>query len=360
MNSIYFPILKTRDAELRALNNLSKSSLEKICPIYELTKSRRTSKVPDGDIHRRMKIISEIQGNNEFVLDLATDENYSNPQIEQLLSADHGFADWYYFITENYRDLNIIPTVHMYEDDSGVSDQVTIFVSRISQIKQKIALRLPHDLDEAELTEYIQTVVSAMNENCELLIILDAGHVQSSSEFINQTIGSFIDSCTTIEPFSSRLCGVVIACSTFPSDVKSSGGHDSAGEFLIFEEKIYTDLSAMFSFVKCGDYGSINTEQIEMRGGTFVPRIDIVAQDCNSFFYKRFRRDEGSYPKCARHVIADSRYVDNSWWSNNEIRLASENKPNGISPAYWISVRVEYYIRMKLQKRADDLTLPEY
>ncbi|MBF4281085.1 beta family protein, partial [Vibrio anguillarum] len=82
---IYFPITKTRDGELRCFEHSNDDDFSKILPIYELTKSRKTKKAPDGDIYRRMKQIAEIQGERPFILDLSTNEKYINPQIEQLL-----------------------------------------------------------------------------------------------------------------------------------------------------------------------------------------------------------------------------------------------------------------------------------
>ncbi|HDZ9215193.1 TPA: beta family protein, partial [Vibrio cholerae] len=111
----YFPIIKTRDAELKCFQNLDKIILDQILPIYELTKSRKTTKTPDGDINRRMGQIKDIQGGNPFILDLCTDDKYINPQIEQLIDEYQGFQDWQYFLSI-YKDLNIIPMVHLYED----------------------------------------------------------------------------------------------------------------------------------------------------------------------------------------------------------------------------------------------------
>ena len=358
MKKLYYPILKTRDAELRAMKHLSDGVLQHICPIYELTKSRKTTKVPDGDIHRRMKVIEEIQGDKEFILDLSTDETYSNSQINQLLSPYHGFGDWFYFIVENYRNLNIIPTVHIYEDESGFSEEVSKFVKKISQIKTKLALRLPHDLDAGDILVYLHPVVEAMDERCKLILIFDAGHVTEAD--CAKVIGSLTDSCEAVEQLFDRLESIVVASSSFPSDVKALGGHDAEGDFAILEEGIYLAVKESCPAVECGDYASINTEQIEMRGGTFVPRVDIVTEDCNRFVYKRYRRDDGSYPKCARQMLKDARYQgENGWWSNHEIRSASQDLPNGISPAYWISVRVDYYINMKTKRRIEEPALPE-
>ncbi|EIT7185477.1 beta family protein, partial [Serratia marcescens] len=75
-NYCYFPLLKTRDAELKAVSKLNSDDFDNILPIYELTKSRRTNIAPDGDIHRKMASIREIQGERPFILDVTSNEKY--------------------------------------------------------------------------------------------------------------------------------------------------------------------------------------------------------------------------------------------------------------------------------------------
>jgi len=143
---LYFPLIKTRDAELRCLKNIGEDRFKYLLPIYELTKSRKTSKAPDGDIYRRMRNIAEIQGGKPFILDLCADEKYINPQIEQLLSPYMGFRDWQYFVFDLHKDLNIIPMIHIYEDEGKVAAEVEAFVKEASQRTELLAVRLPYDL----------------------------------------------------------------------------------------------------------------------------------------------------------------------------------------------------------------------
>lgn len=89
-----------------------------------------------------------------------------------------------------------------------------------------------------------------------------------------------------------------------------------------------------------------------MKGGSFVPRIDIASN--NMFIYKRYRRDDGSYPKCAIKMKEDERYLPIGTWADKEIELASQGKPTGISPSFWIAVRMNYYITSRVYLRASD------
>lgn len=349
----YFPIIKTRDAELRCFENIRSDIFDKILPIYELTKSRKCLKAPDGDIFRRMQQIKKIQNGRPFILDLTTDEKYINPQIKQLLSEQDGFWNWRHFFNESHRDLNIIPMVHIYEDDDRGFEDVIKFVRDVSSYKNNLAVRLPYDLDEDEIVYYLEPIVSNLSEDCKLYVFLDAGYIRKDAkESLSDVSKTFLRSARAVNGFARKIDDLVILSTSFPSSPATEGGHDSDGSFIIYEESIYHAVKKELNNIKYGDYASINTEQIEMKGGTFVPRIDIALKDGNTFIYKRYRRNEGSYIRCAKEVLTDPRYMNYHGWSDEEILSASEDNPSGISPAYWISVRMHYYITTRVILRS--------
>ena len=352
---IYFPIIKTRDGELRCFEHISDDDFDKILPIYELTKSRKTKKAPDGDIYRRMSHIGKIQGNRPFILDLSTNENYTNPQIEQLLSEQDGFKEWQYFLFDLHCELNIIPMIHLYEDDEGHFDDVEAFVKVASIKKEHLAVRLPYDLSKEEVEYYLAPIVSNLNDNCKLYVILDAEFVRYKN--VHDVVDCFIESCDGTRKFLDKVEAVVMLCTSFPSNVAQEGGEDIAGTIDITEEAIYQGVSEEFP-IQYGDYVSINTEQIEMKGGTFVPRIDIASLDGKLFSYKRYRRHKGGYVRAAQATLADTEsYKPLNVWADGEIAAAAREEPSGISPAYWISVRMNYYIKSRLLLRESDSSL---
>lgn len=341
-NFNYFPLLKTRDAELKAISKMDEKYFSSTLPIYELTKSRKTLVAPDGDIHRRMTSIREIQNSRPFILDLTSNEKYINPQIEQLLDEFDGFKEWRYFLSL-YADLNIIPMIHVYDEEN--LDETENFVKLISREKDYLALRLPHDLDDYK--KFISPIVNSLNSRSKLLIILDAEQVSLKNE--NDVCESFIFACKDIEEFNEKIEAVVIIATSFPLS-PASVGNDEYGDVPIIEENIYSKVKQEYP-VKYGDYASINVEQVEIRGGTFVPRIDIAMDD--EFFYKRFRRDKGSYSLCARKVVEDRRYINLDTWADHEIHKAADDEPTGISPSFWISVRMNYFMTTRVKLRCN-------
>lgn len=350
MNEIvYFPIIKTRDGELRCFEHINDNDFSKILPIYELTKSRKTQKAPDGDIYRRMKQIADIQKGRPFILDLSTDERYSNPQIEQLLSEHDGFKEWQYFLFDLHSELNIIPMVHIYEDDNGEFNDLENFVKNASTKTNFLAVRLPYDLSDEEVKYYLGPIVRNLSKKCKLFVLFDAEFVRNKP--INDVVDTFLEACSGTKCFEQKIEDVVMLCTSFPSNVAQVGGEDIAGSFRIYEEDIYQGVSEEFP-IKYGDYASINTEQIEMKGGTFVPRIDIASLDGKSFTYKRYRRNNGGYVRAAEHTISDTNsYRPLGVWADEEISAAAANNPSGISPAFWISIRMNYYIKSRILLR---------
>ncbi|WP_299009717.1 hypothetical protein [uncultured Shewanella sp.] len=346
---VYFPIIKTRDAELRCFKNIDSDDFSKILPIYELTKSRKTKVAPDGDIYRRMNQIATIQNGRPFILDLSTDSKYSNPQIEQLLSEHNGFKEWQYFLFDLHSELNIIPMIHLYEDNNGEFFDVKEFVKIASSKKNFLAVRLPFDLSDKEVEYYLEPIITSLCVECKLYVLLDGGFIRDKNPV--DVVDTFLDACAGITKFNSKIEDVVMLCTSFPSNVAKEGGEDICGSFCISEEQIYQGISEEFP-IKYGDYASINTEQIEMKGGTFVPRIDIASLDGNSFSYKRYRRNNGSYIKCASSTILDEKsYKPLGVWADQEIKFAADGKPSGISPSFWISVRMSYYIKSRIKLR---------
>ena len=301
----YFPIIKTRDSELRCLRNLTQNQWDKILPIYELTKSRKTKLAPDGDIAKRMREIDEIQQGRPFILDLTTDNNYVNSQIENLLDEEEGFLEWQYFLFDIYSNWNIIPMIHLYAEDDY--EEVKKFVTAASRrLKTKnLAIRLPYDLDEEVLRKCLTEVTSALREECKIYVVLDVGFFREGIDTIQDEVFCF---CNVLNDFNSKIEDIALVSTCFPKNPVKEGKKDECGEFDVYEEVLYSNTYEKFPAIKYGDYVSINTEQVEIRTATFVPRIDLLSPDGKKFKYYRYRRADGGYIRCAKKVVSDTFY----------------------------------------------------
>ncbi|WP_417480444.1 beta family protein [Maricaulis maris] len=343
-NFSYFPILKTKDAELRAISNLDILTAGKILPTYELTKSRITKKDSIGDIAKRVQEIANIQGKRPFILDVTTDPKQTNSQTEALLSPTAGYRNWQVFLGA-HSALNVIPIIHIdFVLDPSLTE-TTEFVKAASHSYSTLALRLPPYLEKIEYEQILNAVTPHLEES-KIDLLLDAGCIRkvAKKEGINPIANQFSDSFQEIIRISKNiewLRHVVCIAGSFPLIVSQEGG-DEKGDFEIYEQTLWTSLRGVQPRFKFGDYASINAAQVEIRGGTFVPRIDFCTDD--RFFYHRYRRNEGSYAKCARQVVDDVNYRTFGTWGDEEIMTAATAIPSGISPSFWISTRANRYM----------------
>ncbi|AZE38123.1 hypothetical protein C4K06_5114 [Pseudomonas chlororaphis subsp. aureofaciens] len=343
---IYFPVLKTKDAELRAIAAVDKSYRQKMLPVYEITKSRITKKDSLGDIIKRLDQIKNIQGDLPYILDVTTDAKQKNIQIESILSPVNGYECWKDWLEVNC-GAHIVPMIHVnFELDEDLAE-AKAFVASVTNKYSKMALRLPADLEGDEYEQIISSLVSELNDT-RLYILLDEGCIRdqvkaSGLSAITGLYQSAFSKILLLPDSNNWLERVVCISGSFPYLVSAEGADDK-GEFEIFEHSLFLSLMHNRPKLQFGDYASINVKQIEMRGGTFVPRVDFCTDV--KFYYYRKRRDVGSYIWCAERVVIHPMYSSNSSWGDDEIVSASLGSPSGISPSFWISVRAcNYMIR---------------
>ncbi|MDQ7965333.1 beta family protein [Pseudomonas plecoglossicida] len=348
---IYFPVLKTKDAELRAISAVDVLYRRKMLPVYEITKSRITKKNSFGDILKRLDQIKNIQGDMPYILDVTTDEKQKNEQTESILCPANGYESWRIWLDLNCGQ-NIVPVIHInYELDEDLNEAKS-FVSSVTNKYKKMALRLPAHLDAEEYEEIISIVASEL-KGSRLYVLLDEGCIREKvkDDGLAAVAGAYQRAFDTISrmPNSQEwLERVVCVAGSFPYQVAQEGKGDAYGKFEIYEHSLFVSLKHNRPSLQFGDFASINVKQIEMRGGTFVPRIDFGTD--TTFYYYRKRRDAGSYVLCAKQVLVDPMYSTNHSWGDAEIDSASKNTPSGISPSFWISVRACNYMirRVKL------------
>ncbi len=342
---IYFPVLKTKDAELRAISAIDLSYRKDILPTYEITKSRITKKNSIGDIVKRLEQIKNIQGKLPYILDVTTDSKQKNSQIESILSPINGYESWKSWLELNCGE-QIVPMIHVnFELDEDLSE-AKAFVASVTAKYERMALRLPADLEDDEYEGIVTDIVSALSDT-RLYILLDEGCIRgrakSSLAPVTSNYQRAFNKISSLPAAVKWLEKIVCVAGSFPYQV-SAEGKDDEGNFEIYEHSLYLSLKHNRPMLQFGDYASINVKQIEMRGGTFVPRIDFCTS--TRFYYYRKRRDVGSYVWCAKQVVKSPDYVSNGSWGDSEISSAADGSPSGISPSFWISVRAcNYMIR---------------
>src|SRR5450830_160803 len=102
-NYTYFPILRTRQAELNGLYHLSDAAKDKILPIITLGKWRNA----DG-VDKALGKVEECLGSRKYILDLSKEIQHQNESISNLMLPDSSFKNWLEFIEKN---KSVVPVV---------------------------------------------------------------------------------------------------------------------------------------------------------------------------------------------------------------------------------------------------------
>lgn len=347
-NISYLPILKTTDAELKAFEHLDDTLKEEVLPVFELTRSRKSKKNMDRSIFIRLNTLKELVGDRPFILDLTTEKQLTNEQIDHILDTfTDGFPLWIDLIRQSQaKGLNIIPVIHY--DEQNLED-VAKEVENLFRLSDILAFRVP----VSDAISYLETMVSMGISLHKIIVILDAAYQEprgdkDKSSLFTQTLDELITK------FSDNLPKVVAcAFSTFPDSV-AKYGEDDKGTWPRYEKYTYQILKNKYQknlTLKYSDYSSVHPYRYDTTGGQWIPRIDFMNSEYMCYY--RARREDGGYPYVAKRVLSDKNYMPIKTlktWGDNEIEIAGTLKPNGASPSYWISVRINLYITRTLME----------
>jgi hypothetical protein len=353
---VYVPIIKTGDAEIRGIENLSDDVKDKITPLFELTRSRKSKKIEQGDIFRRLDRLEEAYGTRQFVLDLTGEPSLSNEQIESLHDNRDGYKNWIKFLVSQKENFpEIIPTIQI--SDEGV-DSAEEFYKRIrKQVESlgknfdNIAYHFP--LEYEDFKDDLDAICQAISGD-KIICVIDAGFItQQKSNIYSEKAISVISNLESLS-----LGKIVLSATSFPKNPTEFGGEEE-GNFGLEEGFLYKKVDdAIDSTSIYGDYATINPIRSLQAGGQgWIPRIDMPTEELVFYYRSRKRELEASYAKAytrvARQVIKDERYkevkdkIDNCW-GIKQIELAAKGDPQGLSPSFWISVRMNIHITLRI------------
>lgn len=331
----YIPIIRTRDAEMRGFEHLHKSIFDKILPVVEFTKSRRSKNNPDATISRCIERFQEAFPERPYIADLTSLSSLQNAEIERLLDPEDGFNNWCQFVASSL-SKQTIPVVHLTSPLD--EDELRLQAGRLAATFEHLALRVTPDYEGA--VQAIDIVTDYVDPD-KFILIVDSGFIRSRevSQVKDKTI-ALVDSV----PYEVGLCAST--SSGFPLSVTLPGyGRDDTGEFALPEIELFAALTKSGNAQKFthSDYALIHPNDYEGVVTNWVPRVDVPLD--RSLYYYRYRQPAGGYHHAARDALSDSRYAPLSCWADEAIKAAAGGDLSGRkAPAFWISVRLNYHI----------------
>ncbi len=332
---MYYPNLKTTDSELRALRNLSAEVKRKIRPVFELTRSRKTKKTPEGSLVRRAEQLREAYP-GKFVLDLCTEPSLMNDETLDLFDEFNGYIAWSKFLDSCF-SREIIPCALYVEDGSkeNFQKQVKWIVQRYGIVCLRTSVA---DEFIATLYDWALEVVSQDQVMlCPVLYYVQESEYQSALAACQFYVTNVIGNRSPKE--------LLFVGSSFPRSVLDLPGClDASGSFPATEVRLETALKNVYPAlpIQSADFSSVHPRRYETKGGTWVPRIDYFESD--TFKYSRFRQSAGGYVAAAQMISQFAISHLPNCWGTDQIRLAHYGKAPGASPSFWISVRINCWI----------------
>lgn len=356
MNKNYYLLLKTGDAEFRALSNIEESTKDRFFPIIELTRGRKLKGKDEWPIKSRVEKICDIFSDKMICLDLTSTSQLSCSEITELYSPEDGYKNWLNFLIQ-LKDTGkfkaIVPCVIAnFNDDNFIANykrQIEILKSNFETIAYRSSLKDDGCYDDFEI---IKDVLGEGSFIC----IIDCEYVTGGSWRT-----SFAPRVTARISNSQKILGdkvQFVVCSTsFPNNIGKIG-NDISDSFQLNEIDLFNEVRNNISSeisVAYGDYGSINPERndgVVMARG-WIPRIDVPTQ--GEVYYHRERKGNNdyssTYSKVARYVTKDVRFPKNlKCWGLNQIIYCADGASPGASPSFWISVRMNIHINQQTKR----------
>lgn len=368
----YIPIVKTGEAEIKAMSNIDNNVREFILPLFELTRGRKSQKEDEGKIAKKIQFLKDSYRDVPFILDLTGIDDLSNTEIEQLHSSENSYSNWVNFCIDHKNEFGTFYPVVQIEEE----EEYGLYIEKLNQQILELCNNFDYivfrsqDIVEArDLISDIKNILdrdSSKNINLKdrIIYILDYKYINNSEQNV-ETAKTFINVLTSL-----GVKNIVLSSTSFPANVSE---HMNASNYIAFKikeldfyKKVLNELNIKDLNLVYSDYASINpirNDNVFARG--WIPRIDVPSIDKQIHCLRKKRPENTTYADTyilvAREVIQKKYFKDLinqniiSWGLNTIINAANGNV-EGSAPRFWISVRMNMYLTLLEKKLSEFIT----
>lgn len=355
----YVLIVRTAEAEIRAITSTSKATLEKIIPLIEITRGRKKTIKPEiGEpypiypFEKRLDKLKKSFKGQEVIMDVTSDDALSSHETNLFYEYNDGYKRWVDFLND-LKDKGgvskIIPSLILSFEDPNFDENFKKEIRELEKISGAILYRCSIDYDDCY--DDIDIIMKAKSSSTELFVLIDCEYVpQAMLSNVTEKVQARISNLRVA--YGSSI-DIIVAGTSFPNNVTEIGDTER-DEFMMSEVFLYNNCHKTDKRIIYGDYGSINpirNDNIVMARG-WIPRIDVALP--NRYFYYKKRRKSNSYAETykevAKKVVKDSCFPNNlKCWGIDQI-IISQRTPVSLIPSFWISVRMNIHIEQQLRR----------
>lgn len=329
----YFPALRTRQAELKGLEQLSKDQKQQFLPMLTLGRWPKAT-----DFNKSAEKAEAAMEKLPHVLDLTNDASHLGDEQRKLRNSKDAFAAWRDFAAQ-YE--NAIPVIQLVPG-SKARDQVRQ-ATLLEKVVGKIAFRIR---DFAIDTPQVINAISAMDDPANALVYIDCQYIRSAlAAYVTATVATV----NQLRAEFPELFIVVLSTSFPPSVLPFADPSQQRGVIDIQERDLHSRIggSAVAAY---GDHGSVHSVVYDdtkiMR---WSARIDYPRELSWHFERRPGEQGEAGYISAATSIVAtDPEIGKRGIWGEEMIVKASQGEPHGRAPAPWIAVRVNIHLARQL------------
>lgn len=372
----YLLLLKAAPAEMRAWKNLSATRKSKIDVHMEITRGRKKI-TKNGEPQKEYNIesiydwvVKEFKGCRGISVDLTREVGLSSNEILALASSKDGYAAWVQKVNELHaRNSLVRPTLIVNPDEgddaakyeADIFSQFDSFTRNFDHLTYRVSVL--HDPEFLSDIEILADRINAFNNaGGTFRIILDFEYISPSTADIQAAYAAnIVRELKRLVP----LIEIYSVGTSFPKDVTRIG-NERTDEFRVSEVHLNRAINRLQNFrVGYGDYGSINPERNDVLGGPGVfmrARVDFPTNR-ETVYYYRVDPDVDKeakvllsprsimYKKAAALTVSDPRFLEiGDSWGCRKLQEAATGLPEGSSPSFWISARMEMHICQQLNR----------
>lgn len=332
----YYPVLRTRPAELKGIEKLSDDYKSQILPLFTLGKWPKAQ-----DFKRVAAKVSEIF-QYPFLLDLTSESNIFPEELAALRSPDNNFENWIAFCQSV---PNAIPVVQ-----KNPQMRLPSFVKQAENIEQlfgKLAFRITDY--QADVRNVI-SALAALDDPENAITFIDAKYIRNSYAATVAAVISIINQIRTEIP-EAIIC---LLSTSFPASVASYAiDNGQRGSLEILERQLHTDIGGS-SIAIYGDYASIHGMIYDdapeiMR---WAARVDYPKE--LTWYFERVPKgtSRSDFELAAERVLAlHPEIAESDLWGETMIFKTAKKlvtKEIGFAPASWIAVRVNIHLAKQI------------
>lgn len=329
----YFPTLRTRQAELKGLEQLDSDRKRRLLPLLTLGRWPKAL-----DFSKAAEKAETAMEQLPYFLDLTNDLTNLGEEQKRLRDPSQSFLEWRTFVGRYPKSIPVVQIAH--------GSRIRDVIKQSQEMEHsfgKLAFRIREFSSE---TTTVISAISALDDPRNAVVFIDCQYIRDAiAAYVTATI-------STINQLRSEFpeLMIVVLSTSFPSStIRFSEDSQQRGSIDILERDLHSRIGGD-SVAFYGDHGSVHSvvyDDIQIM--RWSARVD-YPRELSWYFERRpGNQTAEGYINAAKAVVkTDPGIGSREIWGEKMIIQAADGNPFGKAPASWIAVRVNIHLARQL------------